>query len=954
MYRLLLLLFLTLSVSAAAQEFHHDRLILALSPSARADAWIEAGRSGSIKDIEGIVGPHTTTGYLSTSVLVALDRARSNSSLRKISETIDPLALIVEVHFDGERDIQRLTRKLATLDDVRYAEPLPIHRIVEDPNDPFYPQQQHLPLIRATEAWAIAKGLPTVVVGIIDTGLDTLHPDLNPMMYRHPGETGIDAQNRDKRYNKVDDDGNGFVDDWFGWDFWSSSSASGDNAPLPGNPHGTHVAGIIGAAIDNAVGVCGVAPNVQLLPVKVGSDDEAGRTVSRAAEAILYAAAIGARIINCSFGSPSQSFAEVEVIEAATELGSLIVGAAGNDGEILAFYPASYPMVLSVTSTNGSDEISMFSNLHSSVDVAAPGENVLSTYPGSIYSRESGTSMASPVVAGIAAMVAARHPEFVPDEVRATVCATATNIDAKNIVWKGLFGSGRVDAASAVEADTVLFTELERWAFADDNNDGINASGERIQLSTTLYNIASDVRDVEIDVEGTHFEWRPTFERSTVMVGAISHADRVDAPEAIVFTLPSDLPLNVEIPLLVTVRTGTTVLSRREIRITANATFRTLAHNDLQVTVNSTGNLGYNDYPTNTEGVGIRWRNSKSLTYEGALMVATSPNALSNVARGTFTDQKDTAFRVREVVTIKTDSVQNGIRAITMFDDSLAQFNAQVSVREQVLQSADDSVRSSIVVCYDVTSLRDVPSDSFFVALFFDWDIGTAGADNRCAWNGQEGFAYQNNVLQSSGPIVAVSMISPLPINMFAVDNGGQTGLNPGIYDSFLRNEKWFMMSTGINRTISNVTDASMVIGAGPFHLDPGQTQQVCFAIAVHNNGDSLIAAMRSARAFAMSNGVNAAAYVPQPSEARIERMDPYPLVSGTTIDVQFSVDRTSTVLLDVYDVLGRHVETVYDGDHYAGIYTRTVNIGALAGGNYILRMSTFAGSDAMPFSVAR
>jgi subtilisin family serine protease len=324
---------------------------------------------------------------------------------------------------------------------VEYAEPNYVLRADVIPGDPSFGELWGLQKIAAPEAWDVTTGDSGVVVGVIDSGVDYSHPDLAGQIWTNPGENCAGC-----RSNGVDDDGNGYVDDWRGWDF-----AANDNDPMDDNGHGTHVAGTIGAQQD-ARGVVGVAWRLRIMPLKfIGANGEG--TVADAVRAILYAASMGADVTNNSYGGDAFSQALLDAIETADGADSLFVAAAGNslsDNDADPMYPASYdaPNVISVAASDQFDSRAWFSNYgDSSVDLAAPGVNILSTWPGGSYHASDGTSMASPHVAGAAALAKAAFP-------------AASDLGLKALLLRGVDGisglsnavrtSGRLNANNAV------------------------------------------------------------------------------------------------------------------------------------------------------------------------------------------------------------------------------------------------------------------------------------------------------------------------------------------------------------------------------------------------------------------------------------------------------------------------------------------------------------------------
>ncbi len=291
--------------------------------------------------------------------------------------------------------------------------------------------------IDAFGAWEITRGAG-IVVAVIDTGVDTTHPDLVPNLWVNPGE--IEG-------NGIDDDGNGYVDDVHGYDF-----VNRDADPNDIDDHGTHVAGSVAARGDDGYGVPGVAYEAQIMSLKF-IDGWRGGLSSQAAEAITYAVNNGAQVINASWGGPGQSSAIRNAIAYARSQGVVFVTAAGNEGrnnDFSSSFPANYPLdnIVSVAASDRRDRLADFSNYgEDRVHVAAPGVDIVSTVSGANWTYMDGTSMASPYVAGAAALIRSVAPSLTPAAIRNLLMDSSTPVSALS----GLVASGgRIDAFSAL------------------------------------------------------------------------------------------------------------------------------------------------------------------------------------------------------------------------------------------------------------------------------------------------------------------------------------------------------------------------------------------------------------------------------------------------------------------------------------------------------------------------
>jgi hypothetical protein len=345
---------------------------------------------------------------------------------------------------------QDLIRALSLLPEVELVEQEPLYKPIHTPNDyralranPANIVHWHLDMIKAQEAWDISRGSKDVVIAIIDDAVLTTHEDLRDNIWINPKEIPN---------NRIDDDRNGYIDDINGWDFIDK-----DNNPNPPSnrndfSHGTHVAGIASAVTNNGKGVASIGYNCKIMALKSASDTAKQIRMQNWSEALEYAIRNKANVVNMSFGGSGYSSFFEKLIERATAAGVTVVAAAGNDGVNRIFYPAGYKTVISVGATDWNDAKADFSNYGSWVSVFAPGI-VVSTVTSRTqpYDIQGGTSMASPLVAGLCGLLVSYNPRLTPAQIKNCLMSTAVNIESKNPAHlRGLLGAGRIDAVSAL------------------------------------------------------------------------------------------------------------------------------------------------------------------------------------------------------------------------------------------------------------------------------------------------------------------------------------------------------------------------------------------------------------------------------------------------------------------------------------------------------------------------
>ncbi|MEE9269903.1 MAG: S8 family serine peptidase [Candidatus Krumholzibacteria bacterium] len=345
------------------------------------------------------------------------------------------------------------------------------------------------------EAWQVGTG-DTVVVGVIDTGVDWTHEDLAANIWTNPGEVPG---------NGIDDDGNGFVDDVRGWDF-----ANNDNNPMDDNRHGTHVAGTIAAVGNNGVGVVGVSWSARIMPLKFLHANGSGFS-GDAIAALEYATLMGAHLTNNSWGGGGFSTALRDAIDASGQVRMLFIAAAGNkgqDADLSPHYPAAYDLdnIISVAWTNHNDNLATNSNFGAvSVDLGAPGNGIYSTMPGNTYGHLSGTSMAAPHVSGTASLFWSKHPEFTALQVKTQILRSVDPVPA--LAGKTVTGGRLNTFTTMLEPETIPPAAVTDLATAGPTSNSITLTWTATG-NDSLTGIAAgyDIRYSLSPIDATNFD----------------------------------------------------------------------------------------------------------------------------------------------------------------------------------------------------------------------------------------------------------------------------------------------------------------------------------------------------------------------------------------------------------------------------------------------------------------
>ena len=396
---------------------------------------------------------------------------------------------LLTVKFSADISVEAAIEILRRNGDIKEAWPCPLVEMYDlrmEPDDFLNPSQWHLDAMFCPEAWAVYRGNPDVQIGIIDGGVNYEHPDLASTVWINLGEdTNGDGIIDLFDWNNYDDDANGYIDDFWGWDWVDVAPVSvwpgedpgpPDNDPMDFDGHGTHCAGDASSATNNFEGVSSPGFDTQIMCLRAGYLDVTGQglvSLESSIEAVYYAINMGAEVLSMSFGGPGAYPPFRTALETAADSGLVLLAAAGNDDNNIIGYPAGYDDVIAVAATTMGDIKADFSSYGTWVTISAPGDQIYSTIPEG-YGNMSGTSMSTPVAAGLAALVKGLQPGWSSIEVGQWLAETADDIDPLNPMYAGQLGGGRINAWRAVD----MFVSIDSlWV-------DLPVDGERLPFNT--------------------------------------------------------------------------------------------------------------------------------------------------------------------------------------------------------------------------------------------------------------------------------------------------------------------------------------------------------------------------------------------------------------------------------------------------------------------------------------
>ncbi|HEY9165404.1 MAG TPA: S8 family serine peptidase [Candidatus Kryptonia bacterium] len=879
-------------------------------------------------------------------ILKEADLASMKPMLQMLRIKLDKSSALLNniyiIHYSGSITPAFLSQSLMKNPDILYAEPHYIYKINDvtfTPNDSLLSDQYALPLIQAFQAWDVTQGDTSVAIGIVDTGVDWMHPDLYANIWHNWKDINSGWSG----------DADGFVADSIGWDFGGSSGAP-DNNPMEDAPyHGTHVAGIAAAVSNNSIGIAGVAPHCKIMAVKVAEGDQVDPSsgepyILYGFEGIAYAADNGARVINCSWGGVGYSQFEQDVINYATSEGALVVAAAGNDGNQEFQTPAYYDNVLSVAATDAQDSKTYFTNYSYNVSVSAPGMSIWSTWGTNTYAELSGTSMATPCASGVAALVASKFPHYTPEQILEQVRVTSDNIDTinTNTGYVHMLGYGRVNAYRAVTVSSPA-VKIDNIVCSDSvfgNNDGNFTDGETIQVFGTATDLLNPATNLQLTL--TSSDPYVTVVNSNLTIGALQTlASKSLNSNPMSFKVADGVPAGHIATFLIEIRDGS-YSDYKVFAVLLKPLFNQLKANDVLTTITAKGNIGFNDYPDNSQGIGFIYSpDVNNVLFEGAFMAGKSSSNVVDVARDSTGNEESNDFLPSALVTVQSPGPTADQEGVAVFSDSIALKNMMgIHVTLHTYAFERDSTSNFVILKYTIHNLNPTPINNFFGGLFLDWDVGTNGANNIAAYDRSYQLGYAYDTTRSQRTFAGCALLQGGSPNFTAIDNADPVN---GIYQGFTKLHKWQAMSEGILDPKAGPSDVSMVVSAGPVVIPPNQDTALVFILAAGDTLQDLERAVVVAREI-YGTPTQVVTPPPIPVIASLAQNFPNPFNPSTTI--QANVFSKSRITLEVFNILGQKVRTIADQEVEAGIRNFIFNSESLPSGAYFVQLKAVSGTQ--------
>ncbi|WKN41308.1 S8 family serine peptidase [Tunicatimonas pelagia] len=789
--------------------------------------------------------PSTRTARSSLSVL---RQVREITQTQQITSVLDqpsrvaplarqePTAQIYRLH--TERDVVATINQLLQLGEVVYAEPYYLLKPLNEyiPNDPEAAkngQQRYLESVQAYEAWAIERSNSDMLIGYLDTGVEFGHQDLTDNLYRNEADP----------INGIDDDGDGYIDNYVGWDF-----ADNDNDPTADeDPHGTMVTGVGSASADNRVGMAGLGFNASYMPIKIFRSKD-GR-FGFGYEAIAYAADQGCKVINLSWGGANaySEFGQDMINYAVLEKDAVVVAAAGNSGKQEDFYPAAFNNVLSVAMAN--NEGGRVANTTSSyfVDLVAPGSSTYTTKNDDGYGSGSGSSFASPMVAGAAALVRSKYPDLSAPQVMEIMRLSAKDVSdvTANQGYDETLGAGLLQAAQALKP--IESPALRMTDFACRNHAGPYAYyGDTLTIRVDMQNLLSTSTANTQIILSSVSEYVTVLD-SVFRPGAIDSLGTVsNTTQPFRVVLRDDLPASEQLYFRLGLEDGT-YQDYQYFFIVSSSNYPSVTKNDLQITVGNQGEVAFD--PSGFSVGSVRYQNQAVATEAGLLIGIDSAYVSDNFINDFTELNREQDFQAEDNIRF-TKAAVPAYQLRSAFSDANATNSLSLRV-EQTWLADTISTENYIISEYRVVNRADSTLTDVSVGLFTNWNLDDR-TENRTGWDATYSLAYSYSTSEETYAGLALltnQTANHQPLNLQSL-NGNTSDIGADVSER----EKYDWAAQGVNSSQAGTNgagnDVAQVLAATVDSILENQGQVVAFAWVAGSSLAELQSAATKAQAF--------------------------------------------------------------------------------------------------------
>lgn len=872
------------------------------------------------------------------SIARQIENDKSNHTLSQIQEILkaeEPLLRTYIVEYSGFDSPELFcSQVLLHCDIVEIAEPYYLPTIAgETPNDSLLPLQNALKVMKAIEAWKVHDGNPNYVIAISDMGTIQDHEDIFGSLWVNENEIPG---------NRSDDDGNGYPDDYQGYNFaWADDDTPPGTTYNKIEAHGTLTAGIAGATSNNHIGIAGTGNKCLIFPLKCSSIKTGGSVISYGYQSIVYAALMGFTAINCSWTSFNYSCINQSIIDYATSRNMVVVAAAGNHFATTQVFPASYKGVLGVGLTDENDIVYSASGLGTNAAVMAPGHLTWTTTNSDREYMQVGygTSFASPLAAGMMGIVRSRQPSLTARQAVEFTRLCTDNIEDLNPAYRGRIG-GRLNMHKAVTLNPMSLVAIrpEETGIRSDSGfsrlfgaAGYNRGSVNIRVKSYLGDAKSVSYHVSAIEDSLHY---------IHIIDSDFTSGELRSGNEMILNAPTGIRISSQTgatPFLLRldfVAIGSTDDTTRDFFLVPITPFsQVYTHHTFQdsirISITDDGNIGFADYPRNTQGTGFRYGNQCTYLLEGGIIASDGQNKVVSQIRSATRQRRDSHFSP----ILQFNSPENpllGIIADVLAPDSV---KLGLTIRQRLIPNADPTV-----IQLNIKAARSASSNPLSIGHYFNWHLAGSTASSSIRLFNE---AVPDSLKSRSAAVLIQSASTKNVIGCAVVTcNTAYTPIctafdNTVANNGFTNTEKIAVLSGAVRNETKAPGDVGLAIGmkmaTPPLTIEPNAIDDYALFIVAGTSQEEVEDKLYTA--IASTCTTLSAEEEPEILQTGI-RIVPSPASDEITV---ISPAMHGAVELRVQNLLGQEVLPGQQFFNEASVIHRKLNISELSAGTYFI-----------------